>query len=129
MGSVFPHGFCLHLEYCDFLRLAVCLRATVVILGPGGSGSSPGEVPKTIDSAGILQRKWNSQVSIPRFLKIISTNTHLASVVQDVAIYLLPIPIIWNLQMPLNQKIALVSLLCVGLVAVAGMCSTKPFGK
>lgn len=43
-----------------------------------------------------------------------------SSIVQDIAIYVLPINIVWNLQMPKRQKIALGSLLCVGLVAVAG---------
>lgn len=34
---------------------------------------------------------------------------------------------IWKLQMPRNQKIALACLLCVGLIAVAGMWSIMEF--
>lgn len=43
---------------------------------------------------------------------------------QDAAMYLLPIWIVSNLQMPRMQKIALAALLCVGLVAVAGACKS-----
>jgi hypothetical protein len=42
------------------------------------------------------------------------------NIVQDFSIYLLPIPMLWNLQMALRQKIALGVLLSIGLVAVAG---------
>lgn len=45
------------------------------------------------------------------------------SIVQDVALYVLPIYIVWNLQMPRRQKFALAALLCVGLIAVAGLCT------
>jgi hypothetical protein len=38
--------------------------------------------------------------------------------------YVLPIYIVWNLQMPTREKVALAALLCVGLVAVAGSWST-----
>ncbi|KAF2684220.1 hypothetical protein K458DRAFT_303568 [Lentithecium fluviatile CBS 122367] len=44
------------------------------------------------------------------------------NIVQDVMIYVLPIPIVWKLQMPRRQKIALATLLCIGLVAVAAGC-------
>jgi hypothetical protein len=44
------------------------------------------------------------------------------SVIQDFAIYVLPMSIVWKLQMPRGQKIALCALLCVGLVAVAAGC-------
>ncbi|KAF1949391.1 hypothetical protein CC80DRAFT_598979 [Byssothecium circinans] len=44
------------------------------------------------------------------------------NIVQDVGIYVLPIPIIWTLQMPRRQKVALATLLSVGLVAVAAGC-------
>jgi hypothetical protein len=42
------------------------------------------------------------------------------NIVQDVSMYLLPIPMLWSLQMPLRQKFAMGALLSVGLVAVAG---------
>jgi len=44
------------------------------------------------------------------------------SIVQDFAIYILPMHIVWKLQMPRGQKIALCALLGVGLVAVAAGC-------
>jgi hypothetical protein len=42
------------------------------------------------------------------------------NIIQDVSMYLLPIPMLWGLQMPLRQKFALGTLLSIGLVAVAG---------
>jgi hypothetical protein len=45
----------------------------------------------------------------------------ICNIVQDVSIYLLPIPMLWHLQMPIRQKLALGALFSVGLVAVAGM--------
>lgn len=44
----------------------------------------------------------------------------ICNIVQDISMYLLPIPMLWNLQMPLRQKLALGALFSVGLVAVAG---------
>ncbi|KAF9696675.1 hypothetical protein EKO04_005531 [Ascochyta lentis] len=44
------------------------------------------------------------------------------NIIQDVSIYLLPIPILWNLQMPLRQKLALGALFSVGMVAVTAGC-------
>lgn len=44
----------------------------------------------------------------------------ICNIIQDISIYLLPIPMLWNLQMPFRQKLALVALFSVGLVAVAG---------
>ena len=44
----------------------------------------------------------------------------ICNIIQDVSIYLLPIPMLWSLQMPLRQKVALGALFSVGLVAVGG---------
>ncbi|PVH95164.1 hypothetical protein DM02DRAFT_660418 [Periconia macrospinosa] len=44
------------------------------------------------------------------------------NIVQDVGIYILPIPIIFTLQMSLRQKVALAAILSVGLIAVAAGC-------
>ncbi|KAH6865399.1 hypothetical protein BKA58DRAFT_430950 [Alternaria rosae] len=44
------------------------------------------------------------------------------NIIQDFAIYILPMHIVWKLQMPRGQKIALCALLGVGLVAVAAGC-------
>lgn len=44
----------------------------------------------------------------------------ICNIIQDVSIYLLPIPMLWSLQMPLRQKLALGALFSIGLVAVAG---------
>ncbi|CAO2649750.1 Nn.00g010420.m01.CDS01 [Neocucurbitaria sp. VM-36] len=44
------------------------------------------------------------------------------NIIQDTMIYVLPMSIVWKLQMPRRQKIALSALLCVGLVAVAAGC-------
>ncbi|KAL1801157.1 hypothetical protein ACET3X_001499 [Alternaria dauci] len=44
------------------------------------------------------------------------------NVIQDFAMYILPLFIVWRLQMPRSQKIALCAILCVGLVAVAAGC-------
>lgn len=44
----------------------------------------------------------------------------ICNIFQDISMYLLPIPMLWTLQMPLRQKVALAALLSVGLVAVAG---------
>lgn len=44
----------------------------------------------------------------------------ICNILQDISIYLLPIPMIWSLHMPLRQKFALGALLSIGLVAVAG---------
>ncbi|KAI4638641.1 hypothetical protein J4E93_009942 [Alternaria ventricosa] len=44
------------------------------------------------------------------------------NIVQDFAIYILPMHIVWKLQMPRGQKMALCALLGVGLVAVAAGC-------
>lgn len=48
----------------------------------------------------------------------------ICNIMQDVSIYLLPMPMLWNLQMPLRQKLALGALFSVGLVAVAGKYRT-----
>lgn len=47
----------------------------------------------------------------------------ICNIVQDTSIFLLPIPMLWNLQIPFRQKLAVCTLLCVGLFAVAGMFS------
>jgi ABC-type amino acid transport system permease subunit len=44
----------------------------------------------------------------------------ICNIIQDISIYMLPIPMLWNLQMPFRQKLALGALFSVGLVAVAG---------
>ncbi|RYO17702.1 hypothetical protein AA0121_g5550 [Alternaria tenuissima] len=44
------------------------------------------------------------------------------NIIQDFAMYILPLFIVWRLQMPQSQKIALCAILCVGLVAVAAGC-------
>ncbi|KAH6644143.1 hypothetical protein C7974DRAFT_15389 [Boeremia exigua] len=46
----------------------------------------------------------------------------ICNIIQDISIYLLPIPMLWNLQMPLRQKLALGALFSVGLIAVAASC-------
>ncbi|KAF3035104.1 hypothetical protein E8E12_004011 [Didymella heteroderae] len=43
----------------------------------------------------------------------------ICNIKQDVSVYLLPMPMLWNLQMPLQQKLALGALFSAGLVAVA----------
>lgn len=42
------------------------------------------------------------------------------NIIQDVSTYLLPIPMLWTLQMPIRQKLALGALFSIGLIAVAG---------
>ncbi|KAF2020314.1 hypothetical protein BU24DRAFT_419859 [Aaosphaeria arxii CBS 175.79] len=50
-------------------------------------------------------------------------NAHgILNIIQDAAIYVLPMPMLWKLQIPKRQKVALVALLCVGFVAVAAGC-------
>ena len=44
----------------------------------------------------------------------------ICNIIQDASIYLLPIPMLWNLQMAVRQKLALGALFSVGLVAVVG---------
>ncbi|KAK4186371.1 hypothetical protein QBC35DRAFT_387350 [Podospora australis] len=44
------------------------------------------------------------------------------NIVQDTAIYLLPIPMFWKLQVPKRQKAALLFLFCIGFVALAAAC-------
>jgi hypothetical protein len=44
----------------------------------------------------------------------------LRSIIQDFAIYVLPMSMVWTLQMPRRQKIAFIFLFGIGLVAVAG---------
>lgn len=44
------------------------------------------------------------------------------NIVQDACIYLLPIPMLWKLQVPKRQKAALLFLFCIGFVALAAAC-------
>lgn len=50
-------------------------------------------------------------------------NAHgILNIVQDAAIYVLPMPMLWRLQVPRRQKLALVALLSFGLISVAAGC-------
>ncbi|KAK9778499.1 putative Integral membrane protein [Seiridium cardinale] len=40
------------------------------------------------------------------------------NIIQDIAIYLLPVPMLWNLQVSKRQKVALVSLFCAGAISL-----------
>lgn len=42
------------------------------------------------------------------------------SIVQDICIYVLPLPVVWKLNVLLRQKLALLFLFCIGFVALAG---------
>ncbi|KAH8881991.1 hypothetical protein GQ53DRAFT_886317 [Thozetella sp. PMI_491] len=44
------------------------------------------------------------------------------NIIQDILIYLLPIPMMWHLQIPRRQKIAVTALFMVGFVSVAAGC-------
>lgn len=44
------------------------------------------------------------------------------NIIQDIIIYVLPIPMLWNLQMPKRQKMALISLFSFGSIAVVASC-------
>ncbi|KAK4164572.1 hypothetical protein QBC43DRAFT_48544 [Cladorrhinum sp. PSN259] len=44
------------------------------------------------------------------------------NIVQDIGIYLLPVPMLWKLQVPRRQKAALLFLFCIGFVALAAGC-------
>ncbi|KAK0668448.1 hypothetical protein QBC41DRAFT_121977 [Cercophora samala] len=44
------------------------------------------------------------------------------NIVQDICIYVLPIPMLWRLQVPRRQKVALLFLFCIGFVALAAAC-------
>ncbi|KAK4462751.1 hypothetical protein QBC42DRAFT_326481 [Cladorrhinum samala] len=44
------------------------------------------------------------------------------NIVQDACIYLLPVPMLWRLQVPRRQKAGLLFLFCIGFVALAAAC-------
>jgi hypothetical protein len=50
----------------------------------------------------------------------------LRSIIQDFVIYVLPMSMVWTLQMPRRQKIALIFLFGIGLVAVTGKTTRVP---
>lgn len=65
----------------------------------------------------------NPEKCIPQSTQQVFFNTNgIINIVQDIAIYVLPLSIVWKLQMPRRQKVALCTLLCVGLIAVAAGC-------
>jgi hypothetical protein len=85
-------------------RFFSCFRLcpAFLVLGSRGTNGSSREMLESTHTADVLQPQ--------RHLHI----------VQDVSIYLLSIPTLWNLQIPRRQKLALGALFSVGLVAVAG---------
>lgn len=75
-------------------------------------------------AANLLQYQQRHEVGLVAISLVRKGKTltpRLVSIMQDLAIYLVPVLIVSNLQMPRAQKFALAALLGVGLVAVAGM--------
>jgi len=124
MDCVLPNGMGGCTLDRNVLCVAVCLHAAIAVLGSCGPGSASREVPRAGHAASVLQHQRHHEVSIATKLRLDADSLSLAhySIVQDFAIYILPMHIVWKLQMPRGQKIALCALLGVGLVAVAAGC-------
>lgn len=43
------------------------------------------------------------------------------SIVQDLCIWLVPVPMLWKLQVSNRQKAGVIFLFCIGIVALVGM--------
>jgi len=85
-------------------------------------------------ATGILRGKWHHQVSIVLVFFFLSnqkiclpSNSHHHPIVQEIFIYLLPVPMMWKLQVPRRQKFAVLFLFRIGIVALIGMLAFLRF--
>lgn len=109
----------------NLLCTTICLHTTFPVLESCGPGRTSGEVLEADYATGVLQHQRHHEVGVAQsddFVDIVLLTFVSHSIIQDFAMYILPLFIVWRLQMPQSQKIALCAILCVGLVAVAAGC-------